>query len=274
MKFKALKAATAVLLIAPLATPAALNLLQSSSAATAVQNYTTPQQAGCPSQTAPPSTGGRWYGKGGSTTYDAAGKTFTQDKSNLYPIWLEGSNNCFQGGVVQGTIAKSTRWYDLKKCCNGAGIMVDGASKLLGVRIADLAVDAIRIRNHAATTIDDMHASYTRDDCISDITHGDLVVNDSLFDGCHTGISWRSHNSRIVNQAFKLQLNNSLFYIEPMATGSGGGSCTNWITNGEGNGPMWKMEGSAERVDLHNVIIRQDLANHECGEAWPAGTYD
>jgi acid phosphatase len=280
MKFKALKAATAALIVVPIATPAALNLLQSSSAASssgAVTNYTTAQQAGCPSSSsATPNSASdsRWYGKGGNTTYDARGTTFTQTDQNLYPVWLEGANNCFQGATIQGTISKSEQWYQLKKCCNGAGIMVDGATKLLGVREDDISNDAVRIRNHAATTIDEMYASYTRDDCISDITHADLIVNDSLFDGCHTGISWRSHNSKIINQPFTLQVTNSLFYIQPMATGGGGGSCKDQIVNGEGNGPMWKMEGNAERVDLHNVIIRQDLGNHECGEVWPQGTYD
>jgi acid phosphatase len=234
----------------------------------------TPQQAGCPAKTAAPTTSGRWTGSGGNTTYDARSKTFAQTQQNLYPVWLEGQNNCFQGGVIQGQISKADNWWQLKQCCNGAGIMVDGASKLLGVRIDNLAVDAIRIRKHAATTIDDMYASYTRDDCISDITHADLVIDDSLFDGCHTGISWRSHNSKIVNQPFKLQVTNSLFYIQPMAGNASGGSCKNWVVNGQANGPMWKMEGNAERVNLQNVVIRQDLANHECGEAWPAGTYN
>jgi hypothetical protein len=278
VKITALKAVTAALLVAPLGTPAALHLLESSAAApsssAAVQNATTPAQAGCPTKTAVPSTSNRWTGSGGNTTYDARGKTFTQTESNLYPAWLEGQNNCFQGGVIQGQISKSQEWWQLKKCCNGAGIMVDGASKLLGVRIDNLAVDAIRIRNHAATTISDMYASYTRDDCISNITHADLVIDDSLFDGCHTGISWRSHNSKIMNQPFKLQLTNTLFYIQPMAGNASGGTCKDWVVNNQANGPMWKMEGNAERVDLHNVIIRQDLANHECGEKWPAGTYD
>jgi hypothetical protein len=276
MKYKALKVATTALLVVPLATPAAMHLLQTSSAApAAVQNAETPQQASCPSKSASPdASGGRWTGSGGNTTYDARGKTFAQNSDNLYPLWLEGQNNCFQGGVIQGQISKSQQWWQLKKCCNGAGIMVDGASKLLGVRLDNVAVDAIRIRKHAATTISDMYATYTRDDCISDITHADLVIDDSLFDGCHTGISWRSHNKKLRNQPFKLQVTNSLFYIQPMAGSASGGSCKDWVVNGQANGPMWKMEGSAERVDLHNVIIRQDLANHECGEKWPAGTYD
>src|SRR4051794_16874885 len=106
MKITTLKAATAALLVVPLATPAALNLLQPSSAATAapVQRYTTAQQAGCPGSTTTPyaSSGSRWYGRNANTTYDARGKTFNQTESEVYPIWLEGQNNCFQGGTIQG----------------------------------------------------------------------------------------------------------------------------------------------------------------------------
>src|SRR4051812_19655034 len=84
VRFTALKAVTAALLVVPLATPAAMHLLESSSAATAagVQNYTTPQRAGCPTNTASPSTNGRWTGSGGNTTYDARGKTFSQSQDN------------------------------------------------------------------------------------------------------------------------------------------------------------------------------------------------
>src|SRR5436305_6397164 len=113
MKYKALKVATTALLVVPLATPAALHLLQSSVAApSAVQNAETPQQAGCPSKSvSPDASGGRWTCSGGSTTYDARGKTFTQNQDNLYPLWLEGQNNCFQGGVSQGRISKSQNWW-------------------------------------------------------------------------------------------------------------------------------------------------------------------
>jgi hypothetical protein len=39
---------------------------------------------------------------------------------------------------------------------------------------------------------------------------------------------------------------------------------------------MWKMDayhGAADHFTISNSIIRQDLANHECNDDWPAGTY-
>jgi acid phosphatase len=275
MRITALKAAVAALLVVPVATPAMLHLLQSSSAAPmGVQNYTTPEQAGCPttSQTAD-SAATPWEGTSDGTTYDARGVTFTQAQNNLYPVWVTGANSCFVGGTVAGTLSKTQTWEDLKNCCNAAGVMVDAATKLLGVRLDDIAIDGVRIRNTAATQIDDMYASYVRDDCVSNITHGDLVINDSLFDGCRTGIDWRSNDAQTAARNFQLQINDSLFSIAPMPQ-SATGNCTASASNGKGNGAMWKGEGD-EQVELHNVVIRQDLADSsQCKETWPKGSYD
>jgi phosphatidylinositol-3-phosphatase len=275
VRITVLKVATAALVITPIAAPAALRLVQPSSAAvpTPVQNYTTPQEAGCPTATASATPGSvTWRAKNNDTTYNASGKTFTQDQNLLTAIAIDGSNTCLVGGTIAGSTSKTQQWGQLTSCCNGNGVLVNAPTKLLGVRLDDISVDAVRVRYQSATRIDDMYASYIRDDCVSDLSHANLVINDSLFDGCHTGISWQSNETTTSGINFQLQINDSLFYIQPMAQGTGG-TCDNRLSGGLGNGAMWKMEGS-HPVDLHNVVIRQDLGSTDCVDEWPAGTYD
>ena len=65
-----------------------------------------------------------------------------------------------------------------------------------------------------------------------------------------------------------------MFYVEPEPGSTSGGNCTQYVVNGKANGPMWKMDSVQSGVYLKNVIIRQDLGNHECVDKWPSGTYD
>src|SRR5438270_6024548 len=118
------------------------------------------------------------------------------------------------------------------------------------------------------------YGTYLRDDCVTDLKHAPLTVKDSLFDGCHTGISWRASGRQ--HPAFPLTISDSLFYIQPQPGNTSGGLCTKWVTNRTANAGMWKMDsfkGSPSTVHVSNTVIRIDLLNHECDDAWPAGTY-
>lgn len=226
--------------------------------------------SGCPTSTAAMS-GSKWTGSGSNMTYDGSGTTYTQGSGNLTPVILNGSNDCLVHATVLGNYSRAEKWWQLKQCCNGAGITINAPATVIGARLDNVVVDGFRIWNHAAVTIRGAHTSYTRDDCVSDITHGDLRIDDSLFDGCHTGISWRSANKNTT--AFKVNITNSLFWVQGQPGSTSGGSCTQWVVNGMANGPMWKMDSVRSGVYLENVVIRQDLGNHECADLWPSGTY-
>jgi hypothetical protein len=161
----------------------------------------------------------------------------------------------------------------MKQCCNGAGVTLNGPTYMQDVRIDNAGVDGVRIWNSAGVTMDSVYETYTRDDCISNITHGDLVIRDSLFDGCHTGISWRSDGNNRTDK-FVVDIQDTMFYVKPMPGSTSGGNCTQYVVNGNANGPMWKMDSVQSGVNLKNVIIRQDLGNHECKDVWPSGTYN
>lgn len=201
-----------------------------------------------------------------------SGASYTQDEKHLTPIRI-GSGGCYDHVSVSGTFPTSTKWWQMKQCCNGAAISVDdGPTALVNSYTYNAGVDGIRTWNASAVTMVGVHEVYTRDDCISDITHGDLVIRDSLFDGCHTGISWRSTGQKN-KKPFTIDIQDSMFYIQPEPGSSSGGSCDQWVVNGKANGPMWKMDTVQSGVNLKNVIIRQDLGNHECKDVWPSGSY-
>ncbi len=233
---------------------------------------TTTAPAGCPT-TVSTMSGTKWTGTGSNMTYDGTGTTFTQTSSNLTPVILNGSNDCLVRPTVMGNYNRSEKWWQLKQCCNGAGITINAPATVVGARMDNITVDGFRIWKQAAVTLRGAYSSYIRDDCISDITHGNLTINDSLFDGCHTGISWRSANSTTAKTAFKVNITNSLFWVQGQPGSTSGGSCTQWVVNGKANGPMWKMDAFKGPVYLENVVIRQDLGNHECVDLWPTGTY-
>src|SRR5256885_8449568 len=251
MRITIVKAVSAVLLAAPIVGPATVLLAHSNAASSA------PSSA-CPS--------GMSSHQGGS---------YTQDKDHLTPIRLSANGDCYSGITVKGNFASSQTWWDLKQCCNGAGITVDsGPAALVNPRTDNIAVDGIRIWHHAATTIDGAWSTDTRDDCVSDTSHGDLVIRNSLFDGCHTGISWRSGSSSTATKPFKIDVQNSMFYIKPMTDHGSGGNCKEWVQNGKDNGTMWKMDKVQSGVNVQNVMIRMDMANYQCVDKWPSGTYN
>jgi hypothetical protein len=218
-------------------------------------------------------SGSSYSGGASNTTYDGSNATYTESQNNLTPVVLNGNNNCLVGVTVDSSIDRGIKWWQMKQCCNGAGVTLNGSAILQDVRIDNAGVDGIRIWNGAGVAMNGVYESYTRDDCISDITHGDLVIRDSLFDGCHTGISWRSDGNNN-KSSFKVDIQDTMFYVQPEPGSTSGGSCTQWVVNGKANGPMWKMDSVQSGVNLKNVIIRQDLGNHECKDAWPSGSYN
>jgi hypothetical protein len=239
--------------------------------AQAASRATAATPAGCPANRAPVTQGSKWTGNASGTTYDASGTSFTQTKDNLLPVVLNGGGTCLVNVKVTGNFATSMKWWDLKQCCNGAGVTVNAPATLVNPRIVNASTDGIRIWKSAAVTVRGAYETGTRDDCISAITHGDLVVDDSLMDGCHTGISWRSGSKSA--PSFKLRVTNSLFYVKPQANSGSGGNCKEWVTGGKANGTMWKMDNFKGPIYVENTVIRMDLANHQCVDLWPSGTF-
>jgi hypothetical protein len=112
-------------------------------------------------------------------------------------------NACFRGGRVIGDISLTGDlqvWASNGGYCNSAAIEMKNAAstnqKIEAIRV-DRAWDAFRVGGASCARIpgschnliQGVWASNVRDDCVEDDTLGGLVVKDSLFDGCFSGVS-------------------------------------------------------------------------------------
>ncbi|MGH6897897.1 MAG: hypothetical protein ACREJ5_15355 [Geminicoccaceae bacterium] len=134
--------------------------------------------------------------------FDARGatwrfQTFPTLEQN-YPISIKGGarNGCWIGGLVQGTNPETAGWRETYDVANGAGFNFGNGQSthgftLDGIRI-DNVWDGIRPRGNAdGFHIENVWVSGSRDDCIENDHRQTGLIEDSLFEGCHMGISVR-----------------------------------------------------------------------------------
>jgi hypothetical protein len=246
-------------------------------------------------------TTARKYTSAEARTYDLSAMSVTQSAGKkVSAISIAGAAACVLGPGstsrigVQSANDPSARWWSLKQCCDGSGLLLTAAeSSVWGPRMDNVALDGIRAANgQGPAHIHEAYLTNIRDDCVT-TSHDNITIDDSYLE-CHTGISWRNvGGTGHTGTPFDLSLTNTLIYIKPMAGNGSGGTCMQWVVNGTANGPVWKMDtksnagvpafhGDASRFTVRNVIVRMDLANHEApcktgsnvGQEWPAATYD
>ena len=144
--------------------------------------------------------------------------------------------------------------------------------------------------------LDHVEARYIRDDCIEDEGTGtsekpmNVVINNSLFDGCFTGFAerptWSNSASQNGSGAQSLTVDNSLMYIQPQPLGPNycssskvsSGRCKPTGTSNVWLGAhgIWKWSAAAAKnVTIRNTIFRLDQASYSscASQQWPAGTY-
>jgi hypothetical protein len=134
--------------------------------------------------------------------FDARGatwhfQTFPTLKQN-YPISIRGGarNACWVGGLVEGTNDLAAGWRETYNVANGSGfIFGNGRSTenftLDGIRI-DNVWDGIRPRGNADRFhVNNVWVTGARDDCFENDHHQTGLIEDSLFERCHMGISAR-----------------------------------------------------------------------------------
>jgi hypothetical protein len=134
--------------------------------------------------------------------FDARGRhlafsEFPTLKQN-YPISIRGGarNACWVGGLVEGTNDLAAGWRETYNVANGSGfIFGNGRSTenftLDGIRI-DNVWDGIRPRGNADRFhVNNVWVTGARDDCFENDHHQTGLIEDSLFERCHMGISAR-----------------------------------------------------------------------------------
>jgi hypothetical protein len=128
--------------------------------------------------------------------------------TNSYPVMNPEGNNsgtvdaCFRGGRIIGEISPTvdrTVWGSKGGYCNSAAVfMKNGSStrqKIEAIRV-DRVWDAFRMGGANCwkpglchNLIRSVWVSNVRDDCVENDKLGGLTIQDSLFDGCYSGIS-------------------------------------------------------------------------------------
>ncbi|GAA4059046.1 hypothetical protein [Streptomyces shaanxiensis] len=141
-----------------------------------------------------------------------------------------------------------------------------------------------------------MHLVDIRDDCVENegprFTHHNIVIRDSLLDGCHSGFSARqSGESQVVTPdgPSALTVEDSLVYIKPNELGpmycaEGPGPCATIATppaagvDHMGNHSLFKFGPNGPgSVTLRNVVVRIDMPTNWSlsNNYWPeTGTYE
>jgi hypothetical protein len=241
-------------------------------------------------------------------TWDLRGAVWNENAPDpiAYPIrsdaWTKGA---ILGGTVYGNIPKTwtrDQWYnglDGGRELHGEVYrqsMTDTADNTLLIQDGyaedfEDAYDPNAVRSDSTTDLEHVRATYIRDDCIEneDVPHN-LILRNSLFDGCFTGFAERPGGlSGAQNgtgpQSFTVE--DSLVYIQPQPLGPLYCNSTK-VTSGRckatsdpqvwlGAQGIWKWsQAAASKVTVRNTIFRLDMASYSSclPQQWPAGTYE
>ena len=228
-----------------------------------------------------------------------------------YPVHSEQwTRGCIVGAQVLGNVPRSQtrdQWYDGQ----------DGGTRMGGEAFRQTLTDApgnyLLMRDTYASDYEDAYdpngvspldtlyldhvqAHYIRDDCIENEGSGstqvpmNVVVRDSLFDGCFTGFAERPPKVTDGDpngkgpQSFVVE--HSLLYVQPQPLGPNYCSAT-LVSIGRclattqpqvwlGAHGIWKWSSAAAgTVVVRNSIFRLDLPSYSActSQQWPAGTY-
>lgn len=223
-----------------------------------------------------------------------------------YPVrsdaWTRG---CVLGGRVVGNVPRTwtrDQWYDGE---DGGDRMGGEAfrhtltrSKDNFLRIVDASVsdyedafDPNSADASATTYLDHVRATNIRDDCVEneDVPHN-MVVVDSLFDGCFTAFAQRpsgSESASVGTGSQSFTLIDSLVHVNPQPLGPEycdsdrvrEGRCRLTSRDGVWLGAygIWKWsDEAAARVTVRDTIFRLDMPSYSScrPQEWPPGTYE
>lgn len=221
-----------------------------------------------------------------------------------YPVrsdsWTKG---CLVGGRVIGDVPRHwtrDQWYnavDGGRRMGGDAIrptMTDVPGNYLVVRdtfVSDYedAYNPDAARHDATTYLEHVRARYIRDDCVeNEMVPHNLVITDSLFDGCFTAFAERpgsGHHQQNGNGPQSFTLRHSLVWVQPQplgpmycsAAGARLGRCDKigphrWL----GAYGIWKWSPqAAHKVTVTDTIFRLDMPSYSscASQQWPRGTY-
>jgi hypothetical protein len=174
------------------------------------------------------------------------------------------SRMCLLGGTVLSSVDRGRNWEDLENNYNGDGLDI-------GIESDWAVVDGLRIDNtfdgiaaqgpsKAELIVRNVHLSDIRDDCIeNDDQPKSLTVQDSLLDGCFTGISERpGAETNDLQAGATTTLDGVLLHVKPQAFGT---DCRHPEACADGKAAfgLFKWSTAAtSRVIIRNSVLRVD----------------
>ncbi len=110
-----------------------------------------------------------------------------------YPIVFRGNTDiCLSGGSVEGEVPMGSYWQPTY--CNASAVTWIGSVNptVESIRI-DRVWDGVRFNPQNAgaslSVVRNVWLTNVRDDCVENDWNGELLIEDSLFDGCFSGVS-------------------------------------------------------------------------------------
>jgi hypothetical protein len=218
-------------------------------------------------------------------TFDArAWKSTAYGVDTIYPFSIGNSNprprrTCVVGGTVVGSQPRSLTWREMKRDYDGAGVRLESDDWMVvdGLR-TDNVMDALRPARAGSTLYArNVWASYTRDDCIENDLMAAGVVSDSLFDGCHMGVSERSLNSEPQPAAETFTLDRVLLRLQLMPydqSSTGRQPAEGSVVNGRAHAQLFKWSGDANKLVLKDSVflVPRVSTNGKRSMSFPEGT--
>jgi hypothetical protein len=215
------------------------------------------------------------------TTYDLRGVTIAGYPTvHHYPLLLgkrsPGRATCVVGGTVAGQQSRALTWQVMKRKLDGDGLNFNSHGGIVdGIRIDNVEDGIAAIGGDpAGIAIRNTYMTYIRDDCIENDRVVGLVVQDSLLDGCFTGLSERpSGKPKPPPAAERTVLSRVLLRIQPMPYDRSEATCGR---DGIGSGGFFKWSRWANRLVVRDTILLAERIAARCTTPmhFPEGTYE
>jgi len=219
------------------------------------------------------------------TTLDARDATFTAyPESALYPISV-GSDRaarrfCLIGGRVTGQQDRGLTWDQVKERYDGAGALIAATGGYLvdGLRVDNVedgidprGTDGRFPKDGDGFVLRNLYFRYIRDDCVENDDVAGGMIEDSLFDGCNTGISERPGDGspQLAHPApanETLVLRRVLLRLQAMPGPRGHPATV------VGHGELFKWSDVANRMRIEDSIFLVETMPNGGSADFPAGT--
>lgn len=214
----------------------------------------------------------------GNRTYDLRGVTSTAYPSSTSVFSLgtgtRGTDTCFLGGTVQGTVDPNQTWEYYHSKYDAACVKVVGFDWLQVLRTrCDSVEDGVRVEegtpnsNVTRFKVTGTYLTNVRDDCMDDDDVLGGLLSDNLWDGCNTGLAERPSTSAGTWTSppdETVTLDHMLIGLQPSPH----------ALKGYGEGPLFKWSSSANHLVIKCSLFKVDSLsiNGKSAMAIPAGT--